>query len=234
MKSIDLIVGGPPCQAYSLVGRAVKGEDIKNDPRNYLYKIYLQMLSKFKPKMFVFENVPGLLTANKGKYLEDIRKAFKDAGYNLSFRILNAKDFDVLQSRQRVILIGWLKGRKADMHYPEFKEKASCYVVKDIHRTFRAFRPAKRIITMLRKEVMNTYLKLGFARKTISLLGTFPDPISNVTGIYIKLLLIRGMLKSGVLNTRNCLINFALIRTEALLFLTDLKWLHQIYRRVIQ
>lgn len=130
VDSIDLIVGGPPCQAYSLVGRAVKGENMKNDQRNYLYKLYLQVLNKYKPKMFVFENVPGLLTANKGQYFEDMRTAFNDAGYNLNFQILNAKNFDVLQSRQRVILIGWLKG--SDMHYPEFEEKSSSHVVKDI------------------------------------------------------------------------------------------------------
>ncbi|WP_019227430.1 DNA cytosine methyltransferase [Sedimentibacter sp. B4] len=130
VDSIDLIVGGPPCQAYSLVGRAVKGENMKNDQRNYLYKLYIQVLNKYKPKMFVFENVPGLLTANKGQYFEDMRMSFSDAGYNLNFQILNAKNFDVLQSRQRVILIGWLKG--SDMHYPEFEEKSSSHVVKDI------------------------------------------------------------------------------------------------------
>lgn len=130
VESIDLIVGGPPCQAYSLVGRAVKGEDMKNDPRNYLYKVYLKVLSQYRPRMFVFENVPGLLTANKGKYFEDMRKAFYDAGYNLDFRILNAKNFNVLQSRQRVILIGWLK--EMGMYYPDFKENKYHHTVKDI------------------------------------------------------------------------------------------------------
>lgn len=130
VESIDLIVGGPPCQAYSIVGRAVKGEYMKNDPRNHLYRIYLQVLNEYKPRMFVFENVPGLLTANKGQYFEDMRKAFNNAGYNLHYQILNAKNFNVLQSRQRVILIGWLKG--TSMHYPDFEEKQTRYTVNDI------------------------------------------------------------------------------------------------------
>lgn len=130
VESIDLIVGGPPCQAYSLVGRAVKGDGMKEDPRNYLYKIYLKVLSQYKPRMFVFENVPGLLTANNGMFFEDMRRDFDEAGYNLNFRVLNAKDFNVLQSRQRVILIGWLKG--TNMYYPEFEEKAHYYFVKCI------------------------------------------------------------------------------------------------------
>ena len=58
---VDLIIGGPPCQAYSIVGRARK--DMESDPRNHLYKHYVKFLEKYKPKMFVFENVPGILSA---------------------------------------------------------------------------------------------------------------------------------------------------------------------------
>ena len=68
IDQVDLIVGGPPCQAYSLVGRAVKSDNMVGDPRNYLYKLYIEVLKKYTPTMFVFENVPGLLTANGGQY----------------------------------------------------------------------------------------------------------------------------------------------------------------------
>lgn len=129
-KAVDIIVGGPPCQAYSLVGRAVKRDSMRNDPRNYLYKIYIRMLEKYSPKMFVFENVPGLLTANKGKYFADMKEAFNNAGYEIDYRILNAKNFGVLQSRLRVILIGWKKG--SGKKYPEFHENTSTYTVSDI------------------------------------------------------------------------------------------------------
>lgn len=127
---VDLIVGGPPCQAYSLVGRAVKSDNMVGDPRNYLYKLYIEVLKKYTPTMFVFENVPGLLTANGGQYFEDMKKAFKAAGYTIDHAVLNAKSFGVLQDRRRVILIGW----KKDLHYkyPSFVEKTLAYKVADL------------------------------------------------------------------------------------------------------
>ena len=130
IDQVDLIVGGPPCQAYSLVGRAVKSDNMVGDPRNYLYKLYIEVLKKYTPTMFVFENVPGLLTANGGQYFEDMKKAFKAAGYTIDHAVLNAKSFDVLQDRRRVILIGW----KKDLHYkyPSFVEKTPAYKVADL------------------------------------------------------------------------------------------------------
>ncbi len=127
IDDVDLIVGGPPCQAYSLVGRAVKENKMIGDPRNYLYLLYIKVLKKYQPKMFVFENVPGLLTANGGKYFSDMQKAFKKAGYEIDHKILNAKDFGVLQNRRRVILIGWKKDKS--VKYPQFElAEAACTV----------------------------------------------------------------------------------------------------------
>lgn len=130
IDQVDLIVGGPPCQAYSLVGRAVKSDNMVGDPRNYLYKLYIEVLKKYTPTMFVFENVPGLLTANGGQYFEDMKKAFKAAGYTIDHAVLNAKSFDVLQDRRRVILIGWKKDLQ--YKYPSFVEKIPAYKVADL------------------------------------------------------------------------------------------------------
>src|SRR5699024_1050668 len=66
-EEIDVIIGGPPCQAYSLIGRSRDAFGMKGDPRNYLYKLYIEFLKKYKPKMFIFENVMGILSAKKGK-----------------------------------------------------------------------------------------------------------------------------------------------------------------------
>lgn len=66
-REVDLIVGGPPCQAYSVVGRSRK--DMTGDPRNYLYIHYAKYLERFNPKMFVFENVTGIKSAGNGRYL---------------------------------------------------------------------------------------------------------------------------------------------------------------------
>lgn len=106
-KEVDLIIGGPPCQAYSLVGRARDANNMKNDPRNYLYVQYAEYLKKYQPKMFVFENVVGLKSAKEGKYLKDMKKLYKSCGYNMTLNTVSAKQFGVLQNRRRVIIVGW-------------------------------------------------------------------------------------------------------------------------------
>ena len=124
-KDVDIVIGGPPCQAYSVAGRARKNMD--DDPRNHLYKHYVEFLKRYKPKMFVFENVPGILSASNGKYLEKIFSAVKEQGYELEKNVLNAKDFNVLQDRKRVIIIGWRKD--LNLQYPKFDSKEVQYEV---------------------------------------------------------------------------------------------------------
>ncbi len=120
-KTVDLIIGGPPCQAYSLVGRARDPNGMKEDPRNHLYLQYVKFLKKYKPKMFVFENVPGIYSANNSTQMSKIEQAINDAGYKIGHnKILNSKNFNVLQDRKRVIIIGWLK--ELDLNIPPFKE----------------------------------------------------------------------------------------------------------------
>lgn len=143
-KPIDLIIGGPPCQAYSIVGRARDPKNMEDDPRNHLYKLYIKFLEKYNPKMFVFENVPGILSAKNGEYLDKILKAVKKVGYEVSlpinkYKFLNAKDFGVLQDRKRVIIIGWKK--ELDLSYPEFKVKENNFqILKDL---FSDLKPLK-------------------------------------------------------------------------------------------
>lgn len=120
-EEIDVIIGGPPCQAYSLIGRSRDAFGMKSDPRNYLYKLYIEFLKKYKPKMFIFENVMGILSAKKGKIFDDIKKQMNTIGYEIDYRVLNSHDFGILQSRKRVILIGWIKGQ--NYLYPEFVKK---------------------------------------------------------------------------------------------------------------
>lgn len=120
-KKVDVVIGGPPCQAYSIAGRARDPKGMTDDPRNYLYKYYVEFLKRYEPEMFVFENVPGILSANNGGYLELIFEAVREAGYELDKKVLNAKHFGVLQDRKRVIIIGWKKNLK--LNYPHFEEK---------------------------------------------------------------------------------------------------------------
>lgn len=131
-ESIDVLVGGPPCQAYSLVGRAVSGARISNDPRNFLYKLYIKFLKEFKPKVFVFENVQGLLSANSGLYLSSLKDNVRKAGYEMSIKVLTASDYGVLQNRKRVVIIGIRNDLKKESLYPKKVELSGKYFVKDV------------------------------------------------------------------------------------------------------
>ncbi len=129
-EELDMIIGGPPCQAYSYIGRARDENNMQDDERNFLYKYYIEFLKALKPKIFVFENVPGLKSAGKGKYLADMQRLMKKAGYTTDFRILNAADYGVPQNRKRIILVGW-NNRSKLKAYPEFPKAERDYRVKD-------------------------------------------------------------------------------------------------------
>lgn len=129
-RKLDVIIGGPPCQAYSVIGRSRTGSNNNNDKRHYLYKLYVEFLKKYKPKVFVFENVPGIYTAKNGKIFEDIQEKFDEAGYNIQSFDFNSFDFGVPQNRKRVIIMGLKKGLKVkDFKYP--KNKGNIYKVED-------------------------------------------------------------------------------------------------------
>lgn len=131
-KKVDLIIGGPPCQAYSIVGRARDPLNMKKDPRNFLYKYYLEFLKRYQPKVFVFENVPGILSAKNGIHLQNILNGIEKAGYNVpnELPILNSKDFGVLQDRKRVIIIGIRKD--IEPNFPIFNKYNKEWSLKDV------------------------------------------------------------------------------------------------------
>lgn len=113
-KKVDVIIGGPPCQAYSIAGRAQDPNSMKDDYRNYLFESFVKVVNHYKPKVFVFENVPGILSAAPGDKLviERIYDAFDKIGYSIrkpssmKKSIYSASDFEVPQERHRVIIIG--------------------------------------------------------------------------------------------------------------------------------
>lgn len=133
-KQLDLIIGGPPCQAYSLAGRSRSETKMVGDKRNYLYKYYAEFLKKYKPKYFVFENVLGLLSAKDEDgtlHFDNMQKLFKEYGYSTEFRPLNASNYGVLQNRKRVILIGKL-GKDEKNFYPEIPKIATAHKVGEL------------------------------------------------------------------------------------------------------
>jgi DNA (cytosine-5)-methyltransferase 1 len=93
---VDIIIGGPPCQAYSVAGRARMGKAVEDDPRNELYKYYVKFLEHYKPQMFVFENVLGIRTAKQGKPFEDLKRLVDNAGYEMKDHIQIASQHGVL------------------------------------------------------------------------------------------------------------------------------------------
>ena len=108
-EELDLIVGGPPCQTYSRIGRACCPNRMKGDPRNDLYLFYAEFLREYEPEYFVFENVHGLLSATDEEgdsYLKLMQDLFQEYGYKTEFETLNAKDYGVPQNRRRLILVG--------------------------------------------------------------------------------------------------------------------------------
>lgn len=113
-KRVDFIIGGPPCQAYSMAGRAQDKNSMKDDYRNFLFESFVKVVNEFKPKAFVFENVPGMLSAKPGniKVTDRVYKAFQDIGYEITIpshlkdRVYVAEDFEVPQKRKRLIIVG--------------------------------------------------------------------------------------------------------------------------------
>ncbi|WP_208560334.1 DNA cytosine methyltransferase [Marinilactibacillus kalidii] len=100
-KNADIIVGGPPCPGYSAAGPR-----LVDDPRNFLYLHYIRALMQVKPKFFIMENVKGMLTLGKGEVFQQIKQDFEATGYRIYADLLNARDYGVPQSRERVFLIG--------------------------------------------------------------------------------------------------------------------------------
>lgn len=110
-QKIDIIVGGPPCQSYSTIGKR------QMDDRANLFMQYKRILKILKPRAFVFENVVGILSMDKGKLFKQVQAEFEELGYSLKYKVLDAVDFGVPQHRERVILVGF-KGDN-NFVYPE-------------------------------------------------------------------------------------------------------------------
>lgn len=117
-KEVNMIIGGPPCQGYSMKGKKLG----LNDPRNFLFREYLDLVEKIDPDVFVIENVKGLLSTANGWFKNQIVEAVEGLGYNISFDVLNSADFGVPQSRERAIFI-CSKHKLIDLPKPTTIEK---------------------------------------------------------------------------------------------------------------
>lgn len=158
-KKIDVICGGPPCQAYSIAGRVRDKDGMKNDYRNFLFEAYIRVVKQYNPKIIVFENVEGILSAiPTGEKITDlIRSAFSQIGYEIiddlrAYALLDLSDFGVPQVRRRVIIVGIRKDKPIDYQkilvrfYNEILEKykvSKKLTVKDAIGDLPAIYPLK-------------------------------------------------------------------------------------------
>ena len=158
-KKVDLIIGGPPCQAYSLVGRSRDPKGMRWDKRNFLFRFYAEFLVRYQPKYFVFENVLGLLTAGNARYLNEMIDLFNSIGYSVAEpTVLNAEEYGVLQRRRRVIIIGQRGKKKFQFPNPE-KMENTWQAKKDLFFDLPKLKPGDELPVTKYTQLINEYLK---------------------------------------------------------------------------
>ena len=173
-RQLDVIIGGPPCQAYSVAGRIRDEHGMREDYRHYLFESYLKVVQHYKPRVFVFENVPGILSAKPGdgsvRIIDLIQKAFADAGYavlpDLSNAIIDMTEYGVPQNRKRIIILGVSKehyGDKAEAmvekfyssYLPEYKIEKKA-TVRDAIGDLPKLRPLDEPISYLGRKLSHS------------------------------------------------------------------------------
>lgn len=149
LKHIDVVIGGPPCQGFSMAGgRIRKVNEFMEDSRNFLFKQYFRFIQKIEPKFFVFENVEGILTLKNGAIIETIKKIFsndgnfENGGYHVNIKVFNAYDFGVPQIRKRVIILG----SKKQFDFNELVEETKKSLPSKLRKLVMAKRTVKDAI----------------------------------------------------------------------------------------
>ena len=172
-NKITGIVGGPPCQGYSTVGK----RDI-NDDRNYLYLQYCRIVEKVKPEFFVLENVKGLLTLNNGKFKEDIVERFTKLGYIVDYKILNSADYGVPQNRNRVFFVG-IKNKKFKFPKEKLKKVTTYEAISDLTSYEDKYTTSAQTSYQKNMRGNNNQLKNNeftvHTEKTIDVISKIPD-----------------------------------------------------------
>ena len=105
-KKIDVIIGGPPCQGFSMAGSRIRENALLEDPRNYLFREYYRIIDSLSPDFFVMENVPGLKSFKDGMIVREIKRIFNESGYYIDIEVLNSANYGVPQARNRLFILG--------------------------------------------------------------------------------------------------------------------------------
>ncbi len=129
-KEIDIIIGGPPCQGFSIAGNI--GRTFIDDERNRLFKEFVRFVNEIKPKMFIMENVAAMATHLKGKTINAIVNAFEHAGigYKVKWKVLNTVNYEIAQERRRIVIVGVRADLNTEFEYPVHSQNIK--TVKDV------------------------------------------------------------------------------------------------------
>ena len=161
-QEVDLIIGGPPCQSYSTIGRR------KYDDKAKMYKQYYRILSIIKPKMFLFENVKGMLSMKNpkgGKVIDDIRKKFDSVNYNIYFKVLDAADYGVPQHRERVFIIGCRKDLNINWSFDNIEKSSKQLSIKQAINDLPSVSAGNNVKSYKGRKPTNDYQKLMRSHK---------------------------------------------------------------------
>lgn len=173
-KGIDVVIGGPPCQAYSIAGRIRDENGMNDDYRNFLFESYLKVVDEFKPKAFIFENVPGMLSAKPGgvSIVERITEAFAEKGYEITNNLrenalIDCTKFGVPQARKRMVILGVNKSiikesPQVALHdfykfiFPKYQTK-KLVTVKDAINDLPKLHPLEEPVKVGKRKFSHTY-----------------------------------------------------------------------------
>lgn len=123
--TVDVVIGGPPCQGFSTIGKRVSSNPEKraeHDPRNELVLTYARIIRELRPKFIVMENVKGILTLQGGAYLKNVLTLLRDAGYEVAYKLINMADYGVPEIRERVIIMGNRLGLPVEFPKPDHSD----------------------------------------------------------------------------------------------------------------
>jgi len=181
----DIVIGGPPCQGFSMAGKRDN-----TDPRNSLFMDYLRFVKAFQPKYFVMENVPGILTmkTSTGTFVKDIiAEEVVKLGYSLKSKILLAADYGVPQKRRRVIFLGWRNDVPEPSHPEPTHEKATHVCMRDVllpkgEVPQKYYHSKKMIDGFIKRKAANEANGRGFGAQIVKL----DEPCYTISARYYK------------------------------------------------